>query len=251
MRKLNLPFLVAIIASMAICAPVFAEVTGTTNSSFLKTKVLVAVDSKVMDEFSPSSVNIKLVCKAGAVVKPGTAKCPQSGYFQYTATKTGKSGEDTLFTASISRSSSSGSLPVSGWIAEVKETASTGGKESSYINQVPITDIASGRTTSITISTGKGSIGGYRLFSSLVCSEEAQALTCFTKKVFEFAQVAIIVLAVGAIVVAGIIYMTSAGNPKQIEMAKKLIMGALTGVAVMVLGRLFLTQVVGVEWPWL
>jgi len=104
-------------------------------------------------------------------------------------------------------------------------------------------------STSLFFANTGGSAGGYRLFTSLVCTD--QPLTCFTQAVFKFAQIAIIVLAVGAIVIAGIIYMTSAGNPKQIEMAKKLILGALTGVAVMVLGRLFLTQVVGVAWPWL
>lgn len=90
---------------------------------------------------------------------------------------------------------------------------------------------------------------GYRLFTTAGCDTSTEPLSCFTLEVFKFAQVAIIVLAVGAIVFAGVIYMTSAGNPKQIEMAKKLILGALTGVAVMVLGRLFLTQVVGVVWP--
>lgn len=102
------------------------------------------------------------------------------------------------------------------------------------------------------VGTGSGSsVSGYRLFPSLSCDNSAQPLTCFTKAIFQFSQVAIIILAVAAIVIAGIIYMTSAGNPKQIEMSKKLILGALTGVAVMVLGRLFLTKVVGVEWPWL
>jgi len=96
----------------------------------------------------------------------------------------------------------------------------------------------------------KTNVSGYRLFPGLSCDSSDQPLTCFTQAVFRFAQIAIIVLAVGAIVIAGITYMTSAGNPKRVETSKKLIIGALTGVAVMVLGRLFLTKVIGVEWPW-
>jgi uncharacterized YccA/Bax inhibitor family protein len=89
----------------------------------------------------------------------------------------------------------------------------------------------------------------YRLFTNLTCSTSAEPLSCFTLAVFKFSQTAIIVLAVGAFVAAGVIYMTSAGNPKQIETSKKLMLGALTGVAVMVLGRLFITRVLGVLWP--
>lgn len=47
---------------------------------------------------------------------------------------------------------------------------------------------------------------------------------------------------------AGVIYMTSSGNPDRIKTSKKLIMGALTGVAVIVLGRFFLKYVIGVPW---
>jgi len=236
---------------MAICTPAFAEVTGAANSAFFKASVTVLVEKKVVEEFSPSTVNIKLACKAGATVSPGTAKCPQAGYFQYLAVPTGVPTEaGTKYTVSINRSAAQKSLPAAGWVAEVKKTTSVAGKENTYTNQVPISDITSAAVTTITAETGSGSVGGYRLFRSLSCTDEAQPLTCFTKEVFSFAQIAIIVLAVGAIVIAGIVYMTSAGNPKQIEMAKKLIMGALTGVAVMVLGRLFLTQVIGVEWLW-
>lgn len=99
------------------------------------------------------------------------------------------------------------------------------------------------------VSFAAATADGYRLFPALPCADTTQVLSCFTAAVFSFAQMAIIVLAVGAIVIAGLIYMTSAGNPKQIEMSKKLIFGALTAVAVMVLGRLFLTKVIGVAWP--
>ena len=79
----------------------------------------------------------------------------------------------------------------------------------------------------------------------------ATALTCWLKQVFEFSQTAILLLATAVIVFAGITYMTSAGNPKQIELSKKLILGALSGVAVIVLGKFFLVAVVGVPMSWL
>lgn len=88
----------------------------------------------------------------------------------------------------------------------------------------------------------------YRLFSDIPCTSNGEALTCFVSRVWTFSQTAILVLAVAVMVIAGVIYMTSAGNPKQVEMSKKLIIGALSGVAVMILGKFFLTKVVGVPW---
>jgi len=90
---------------------------------------------------------------------------------------------------------------------------------------------------------------GYRLFPNMssTCTD-ASALNCFVGQVWNFSQTAILLLSIAAFVIAGIIYMTSTGNPKQIEMAKKIIIGALSAVAVMVLGKFFLTNVVGIKW---
>lgn len=85
----------------------------------------------------------------------------------------------------------------------------------------------------------------YRLFPALSCPEDT-ALTCYTNQVFAFSQIAVLLLSVAAFVIAGIIYMTSAGNPKQVEMSKKIMLGALSAIAVIVLGRFFLINVVGV-----
>lgn len=109
-------------------------------------------------------------------------------------------------------------------------------------------------------STAKSGVGSstdtsgttttFRLFPGLAC-KDSEAMTCWLKQVFEFSQTAILLLATAVIVFAGVIYMTSAGNPKQIEMSKKFILGALSGVAVIVLGKFFLITVVGVPLPWL
>ncbi|MDP4127595.1 MAG: hypothetical protein Q8912_11705 [Bacillota bacterium] len=88
---------------------------------------------------------------------------------------------------------------------------------------------------------------GFRLFPDLSCPS-GTTLTCWIKRVWKFSQGAILILSVAALVIAGVIYMTSRGNPKQIEMAKKIIIGALSAVAIMVLGNFFLTKVVGVPW---
>jgi hypothetical protein len=87
----------------------------------------------------------------------------------------------------------------------------------------------------------------FRLFPTLRPNEDV-ALTSYIGKVFSFAQTAILLLATAVITGAGILYMASAGNTKQIELAKKLIFGALSGVATIVLGRFFLQYVIGVPW---
>jgi len=90
----------------------------------------------------------------------------------------------------------------------------------------------------------------FKLFPGYSCPA-SEALTCWVSKVFIWSQGGILVLATAVIIIAGIIYMTSAGNPKQIALSKRLILGALSGVAVMVLGRFFLTVVIGIQLPWL
>ncbi len=87
----------------------------------------------------------------------------------------------------------------------------------------------------------------FRLFKNF-SPDESVALTEYIARVYKWSQGAILVLATAVIIAAGIIYMGSAGNAKQIELSKKLILGALSGVAVIVLGRFFLQYVVGVPW---
>ena len=87
----------------------------------------------------------------------------------------------------------------------------------------------------------------YRLFPT-VNADDPNALNGFIKASFSYAQTAVLLLATVVITAAGVIYMSSAGNTKQIELAKKLIIGALSGVAVVILGKFFLQYVVGVPW---
>jgi hypothetical protein len=78
------------------------------------------------------------------------------------------------------------------------------------------------------------------------CDNSADPLKCWLEKVFDWSQMAILVLATVVIVIAGVLYMTSAGNPDRITQSKKLIYGALTGVAIIILGRFFLTAIIGI-----
>lgn len=81
--------------------------------------------------------------------------------------------------------------------------------------------------------------------------DESQALTCWMEAAWLWTQRAILILSVAALIFAGTMYMTSAGNPKRVEYAKKVIWGAISAVIVVVLGKFFLTKVVGVPWPWI
>jgi hypothetical protein len=87
----------------------------------------------------------------------------------------------------------------------------------------------------------------YFCLFNLTCPKN-NALPCWVAYSYNFAQGAVLLLAVGAFIAAGIIYMLSAGDPKRIAMAKRLITGALSGIAVIILGRFFLTRVIGVPW---
>lgn len=88
----------------------------------------------------------------------------------------------------------------------------------------------------------------FRLFTISATCKATDVLSCWIASVFAWSQAAILLLATVVLVVAGIMYMTSAGNTKQIELSKKMIFGALSGVAVIVLGKFFLQFVVGVPW---
>jgi len=72
-------------------------------------------------------------------------------------------------------------------------------------------------------------------------------LKSWTNIVFNWSLGIIGTIAVVLVSIAGIMYMTSAGNPDQIAKAKKLMLQALTGVAVIVLAKFFLT-LLGTPW---
>lgn len=97
------------------------------------------------------------------------------------------------------------------------------------------------------IFSAQGALAEKNIFG-VDCSSAASPLNCWQQSVFSWAQRAMLVVATVVIIFAGVIYMTSAGNPERVTLSKKLIYGALTGVAVIILGRFFLKYVIGVPW---
>lgn len=87
---------------------------------------------------------------------------------------------------------------------------------------------------------------GVELFGT--CQTDEGCLACWLRQVFDWSLGIILTLSVVIIMLAGFTYMTSTGNPARISTSKKMIWGALTAVAVMVLGRFFLKYVIGVPW---
>lgn len=72
-------------------------------------------------------------------------------------------------------------------------------------------------------------------------------LNKFSNALFRWSQVAMIFIAGGIFIFAGIVYMTSAGNPNRVALAKRLVTGAVAALIVLFLGMFFLRMVIGVN----
>lgn len=72
-----------------------------------------------------------------------------------------------------------------------------------------------------------------------------KTLACWVDSVFNWSLGIIGSIAVVVIAIGGVIYMTSGGNPDRVGQAKKLIFNALAGVAILILARFFLKQILG------
>lgn len=69
--------------------------------------------------------------------------------------------------------------------------------------------------------------------------------TCWIQKVWTWSMGVLIPLSVLILTAAGVIYMTSEGDSSRIGIAKKMIIGVLSGVGVLILGRLLLLVILG------
>ena len=86
------------------------------------------------------------------------------------------------------------------------------------------------------------------IFGKLDCSKFKGPLECWIDAdggAFDWALGIIGSIAVVVIAIGGVIYMTSGGNPDRVGQAKKLIFNALAGVAILILARFFLKQILG------
>jgi hypothetical protein len=69
----------------------------------------------------------------------------------------------------------------------------------------------------------------------------------YSKALFKWARVTIIIVVTAIFVIAGIIYMTSGGNPNRVSLAKRLLTGGISAILVLFLGEFFLRVIVGVN----
>lgn len=92
------------------------------------------------------------------------------------------------------------------------------------------------------------------LFNSLVfktdCTSKPreEALGCWINAAFNWATIGLVTSSVASVIAAGIIYMVSMGNPERLKKAKSMIVGAFSGLLVIILAKFFLTTVIGVSW---
>jgi hypothetical protein len=63
---------------------------------------------------------------------------------------------------------------------------------------------------------------------------------CWIKQVWGWAMGAAVTLSVFMVVIAGVLWTTSAGNPDKIGMSKKILLGVVSGLGLLVLARVFL-----------
>lgn len=235
------------IFALSIVVLIFSTTITLAAATFTNATVSITVASKIISEFAPDKVRVFYECRPGENMTPGPAVCPGVGYFEYIAKYSSTNSKGNVYVAGMIRNAN-GPLPTTGWKVEVSKMSATNPTEYTYRNIVNIPSVEGSPKISVTPDTGRGTKGGYRLFPELVCASDVTALSCFVNKVWSFSQTLILILAVTVTIIAGVIYMTSGGNPKRVETAKKLIIGALSAVAVIVLGKFFLEKVVGVPW---
>ena len=82
--------------------------------------------------------------------------------------------------------------------------------------------------------------------TSFAAAASGPDIKTWSESLFTWSQYIMVIIATAIFVLAGIIYTTSAGNPSRVSYAKKLIVGAVSALLVLFLGRFFLTNVIGV-----
>jgi len=223
-------FVLILLGLMAFVAPVFAD-PPSAGTSIIRNGIVEGVTETfvTMKYFAPD---------------PKQTAAQAAAYPKYIS-KTEKIPIDVMLTAEVPEGVTKASRIQIGthYSYSVSNPSST---SPSYGNFSP--EWSSAAVGGFGVDSDGSSTMTYNRIFNILCPNE-RALECWIGQgVLPWAQGAILLLSIGAFVIAGIIYMTSAGSPKQIEMAKKIIVGALSGIAVMILGRFFLTTVIGVPW---
>lgn len=79
------------------------------------------------------------------------------------------------------------------------------------------------------------------------CDTEINGYQCWIEQVWSWALTILIPLSVLVLSVAGVLYMTAGGDEKRVGTAKKMIWGALSGIGLIILARVMLVNVLGLQ----
>jgi hypothetical protein len=105
----------------------------------------------------------------------------------------------------------------------------------------------SGATSGSIESTPKGEVELFFPIDTMFSNEACGDYKCWIEKVWAWATMIMLPLSIIMLIGAGALYATSAGNPDKISLAKKIIIGVLSGLALIVLARVLLINFVGLE----
>ena len=160
-------------------------------------------------------------------------------------------------------------------IATLKKISEINGRITSVKTDVPLTGTAAFSNFAVRPATGSGSgstpgggngstpggsTGGTPLktapattpanlsfsFDSMfggTCSD----YKCWIQKVWAWAVAVMVPLSIIVLIIAGALYATSAGSPDKISLSKKLIIGVLSGLALIVIARILLVNFIGLD----
>jgi hypothetical protein len=70
---------------------------------------------------------------------------------------------------------------------------------------------------------------------------------CWINKVWLWATAIMVPISIIMLVIAGVLWSTSAGNPDKITLSKKIIIGVISGIALIVLARVFMLNFIGIN----
>jgi hypothetical protein len=247
----------------------------------------INVDKKVKDvkRVVPTKVEIYMACNKDEVVAVDGFKCPNmglygdpnTGYVTYTYNLTAPTGSGKYYTYKGTQTNTHGwstypwYMTVNPAVGSMSSLLDLDTDSITFINggtaKLTISVDGSGNPTLTQAGTGSGGgtggggggTGGggsavlksdyiLSIFSACNTVTDDSALNCWIGKVYVFAQTAIFTISLAAVIIAGILYMTSSGDPKRVTLAKSLLVGAASAIAVIVLARFFLQYVIGVPW---
>lgn len=109
------------------------------------------------------------------------------------------------------------------------------------------TATASSKTGGGITSNPEGAVKLFFAFDTMFSNEKCEDYKCWITLVWSWATMIMLPLSIIMLIGAGALYATSAGNPDRISLAKKIIIGVLSGLVLIVLARVLLINFVGLS----